>query len=224
MGLKFKSLLIVLLAIATSSFAQQTKIETGIFGGIGLRNLRGNDILKKNNTSAPGFAGGLSFQYNFSEKIALHMDVTFDKKGAVAHVDQLDSNGNSVGKITTHSNFDYLTLPIMLRYTLHKKVDLFIEAGGFAAYLLKQNFVVKQNDTGKVVVDNSYKDKPLDFGISLGIGLCIPIKERLALNFEIRDNFGLFNVSDVPVHNNGTIQTNNTLLICGLVFRLGKAL
>jgi hypothetical protein len=222
MGLKFKSLLLALLAFSTCSFAQNYRIETGIVGGIGLRNLRGNELLKKNNTSAPGFAGGLSFQYNFSEKIALHMDVAFDRKGAVGHVDQLDSNGNSVGKITTHSNFDYLTLPLMLRYTMHKKVDLFFQVGGYGAYLLKQNFVVKQGDTGKVVVDNSYKDQPLDFGISLGFGLSIPIKERLALNFEIRDNFGLFNVSKVEVYKDGSIKTNNTMLMCGLVYRLGK--
>jgi hypothetical protein len=46
-----------------------------------------------------------------------------------------------------------------------------------------------------------------DLGLSGGAGVEIPLK-RYVLSFEIRDNFGLSNISKLPVANDGSIKTN----------------
>jgi hypothetical protein len=43
--------------------------------------------------------------------------------------------------------------------------------------------------------------------LSGGAGVEIPLK-RYVLSFEIRDNFGLSNISKLPVANDGSIKTN----------------
>jgi len=220
MGLNIRLLIIIILAFGADNFAQQNKMNMSFCGGIGVRSLRGNEILKEKNISALSFSGGLSIEYNFSEKWALHTDFSFERKGAVAYADQLDTNGNITGDITTFSNFDYLTMPLLLKFSVHKKVDIFCNAGGFVGYLLKQNFVIKESGSENKVADNLYKDKMLDFGLSIGLGFAIPIKPRLILNAELRNNLGVYNVSKVPVHNDGSIKTNNALLLCSLTYRL----
>lgn len=135
-----------------------------------------------------------------------------------------DISGNPLGKITItiNTNFDYLTLPILVRATFGKKVQFFLNAGPYFGYLIKQTFVSKGTNFPTTTSDNTSLDKRFDTGISTGLGISVPIKTKFAFSFEIRNNLGLFNVSAVPVANNGTIKTNSTNFLLGFTYKLGQ--
>jgi hypothetical protein len=46
------------------------------------------------------------------------------------------------------------------------------------------------------------------------------MKEKIALSFEVRNNLGMNDISTLPISNNGTIKTNSTQLLLGIVYKL----
>ncbi|MBC6995200.1 PorT family protein [Lewinella lacunae] len=152
----------------------------------------------------------------------MRTNVAFERKGSVLTSQTTDINGNPLGEITVNTNFNYLTLPILLRATFGKKFHYFINAGPYFGYLIKQNFVSQGDNFPVTTSDNTSLIKRFDTGISTGLGLSVPIKTAFAFSFEVRNNLGLYNVSAVPVANMGTIKTNSTNLLLGFTYKLGQ--
>ena len=101
-------------------------------------------------------------------------------------------------------------------------------SGGFTIkYNLSKLFSIKTNITEafnefpRRSFDDTDNYERFDVGLVTGFGTQIPIKEKLLLTFEIRNNLGLYNTSEVPVSNDGTIKTNSTNLLIGFAYRIG---
>lgn len=190
--------------------------------GPSLISLRGNDILDKNNDLSFGFSSGLSFQYNFPKLISIRTNISFERKGFTTQGSATDQNGNQIGEITVHSYFDYLTIPILGRLTFGKKINFFVNAGPYIGYLIKQTNVTEAfSEYPKTETDNTDKFKRIDFGVTTGLGARIPIKSKIFLSIEIRNNLGLTNISSLPVVNDGSIKTNSTNVLFGIEYRFG---
>jgi len=211
-----------LLTVLGTTYGQTNKFDVGVEGSPSLIFLRGNDIIDNLHKPTIGFSGGLFFQYNFKKVVSLRTNIAFERKGSVLSSQTTDINGDPLGEITTNTNFDYLTLPILVRATFGKKVQFFVNAGPYFGYLIKQIFVSKGDNIPTTTSDNTSLDKRFDTGISTGLGLSIPIKTKFAFSFEVRNNLGLYNVSAVPVANNGTIKTNSTNFLLGFTYKLGQ--
>ena len=211
-----------LLTVLRTTYGQTNKFDIGFEGSPSLIYLRGNDIIKQYHKPTIGFFGGLFFQYNFKKIVSLRTNIAFDRKGSVLTAQATDINGNPLGEVTTHTNFDYLTFPILVRATFGKKVRYFVNAGPYFGYLIKQTFVSKGDNIQTTTSDNTSLDKRFDTGISTGLGFSVPIKTKFAFSFEVRNNLGLYNVSAVPVANNGTIKTNSTNFLLGFTCKLGQ--
>lgn len=221
--INIKSLFIGLLFLtAGTTYGQTNRFEIGIEGSPSLIFLRGNDFIDNNHKATIGFSGGLFFQFNFKNIISLRTSIAYERKGSVLTAQTTDINGNSLGEVTTHSNYDYLTLPVLVRATFGKRVLYFVNAGPYFGYLIKQTSVSKGDNVPTTTTDNTFRDKRFDTGISTGLGLSIPIKTKFAVSFEIRNNLGLCNVSSVSVANNGTIKTNSTNFLFGFTYKLGQ--
>jgi len=216
-----KMLLIGLLifTVGNSTFGQTNKIDIGIEGSPSLTFLRSKYITNKNVTL--GFSGGIFFQFNFKKIFSLRTNISYERKGSALNGEATDEYGNSIGKITTHSNFDYLTLPILVRATFGKKVQYFVSTGPYFGYLLKQTFVSK-GDIPKTTSDNTSNYKCFDIGISTGLGLSVPIKTKFAISFELRSNLGLYNINAVPTVTKEPIKTNSINFLFGFMYRLGQ--
>lgn len=209
------------IAVGVTTFGQNNKFDIGVDGSPTLSFLRGNDIIDNSHKSTISFAGGLFFQYNFKKIISLRTNIFFERKGSIFTSQANDINGNPLGEITTNTNFDYLTFPVLVRATFGKKVQYFVNAGPYFGYLIKQTLVSKGANVPTTRRDNTSLDKRFDIGISTGLGLSVPIKSKFALSIEVRNNLGLYNVSAVPVVNNGTIKTNSTNFLLGFTYKLG---
>ena len=213
---------LVILTIGQSTYGQPSKFEMGAEGGPSLIFMRGNDIIKKYQKPTIGFSGGLSFQINFQEIFSLRTVIAYERKGSVMTAQSYDSDGNPLGDITTHSNADYLTLPLLVRATFGNKVQYFVNAGPFFGYLLKQTFVSKGDNVPTTTNDNTFRDKRFDTGVSTGIGLIVPIRTKFLVSFEVRNNLGLYNISDTSVVNGGTVKTNSTNFLLSFAYKLGQ--
>lgn len=218
-----KSLTIGLFLLSTGIvYGQTNRFDLGIEGSPSLTFLRGNDFIDNNHKPTIGFSGGLFFQFNFKNVISLRTNIAYERKGSVLTSQATDINGNSLGEITTHTNFDYLTFPILIRATFGKKIKYFANVGPYFGYLIKQTFASEGDNIPTTTSDNTSLDKRFDTGISTGIGLSVPIKTKFAVSFEIRNNLGLYNVSAVPIANNGSIKTNSTNFLFGFTYKLGQ--
>lgn len=211
-----------LLTNLETTYGQTNKFDIGVEGSPSLIFLRGNDIIDNLHKPTIGFSTGLFFQYNFKKVVSLRTNIAFERKGSVLTSLTTDINGNQLGKMTTNTNFDYLTLPILVRTTFGQKVQVFVNAGPYFGYLIKQTFVSKVDNIPTTTSNNTTLDKRFDTGITTGLGFSIPIKTKFAFSCEVRNNLGLYNVSAVPVSNNGTIKTNSTNFLFGFTYKLGQ--
>lgn len=220
---RIKLLLIALLFLATGTiYGQTNRFDVGIEGSPSLIFLRGNDFIDTKHEATIGFSAGFFFQYNFERIISLRANIAFERKGSVLTTQVADIHGNSIGKFTTHSNFNYLTLPVLVRATFGEKVQYFANAGPYLGYLIKQTFVTKGDNIPTITADNTSQDKRFDIGLTTGLGLLFPIKQKITLTFEVRNNLGLYNVSEAPIANGGTIKTNSTNFIFGFTYKLAQ--
>ena len=129
----------------SSIYSQQNKIDIGLEGSPSVTYLRGNNFAKDNHYPYIGFSGGLFFQYDFQKTFSLRTNIAFERKGSLTDIIITDKNGVPIGQFAPPNNFDYLTLPILLRATLGRKVKYFVNAGAFSGYLIKQTIVLKNN-------------------------------------------------------------------------------
>ena len=193
------------------SFSQK-KIEYGINASINLSNIRGNEQADLNKPDYGYLIGG-TFEYYFKRKISIKTGIDFEIKNTFNEsINLFDSYGYIIGNLKVKRKFSYLTLPILLKYKFSN--SFFINGGTYFSFLLKSNLEVIDYYS----VDDKFRMKKIDTGLSLGIGKRIKLNEKNNLDVELRSNFGLFNISSVEIPNNGSIKTNSLNLIVGLVF------
>lgn len=161
-----------------------------------------------------GYSGGIAFQHNWGKGIALRTNIAYERKGGEGEFEFTDKYGASIGKGIVNLNFDYLTIPVLLRFTFGKRVKYFINGGSYIGYLIKQTFVFKGTNID-YESNNTASYNSLDAGISLGTGLQYPMNEKWFLSSEIRGNMGLF--STTPF---GDTKVNSVNLLLGIAYRL----
>ncbi|MDR2970481.1 MAG: PorT family protein [Bacteroidales bacterium] len=208
---------------------QENKFDIGVECAPSLIFMRGNDMIKNYHKPTIGFSAGIFFQYNFPKIFSLRTNIAYERKGSVLkdmkdiQITTVDQPSEFVGRATIHTNYDYLTFPILVRATFGKKVNFFVNVGPYFGCLIKQTTVVKikESKISQTYEETSYF-KRFDIGIATGLGLSVPIKTNFAFSFEVRNNLGLYNVSKIPVANNGTIKTNSTNFLLGFTYKLGQ--
>jgi len=218
--------IIVLIALSFCpllSFGQTDRFEIGLEGGPSLTSLRGSEFIDKYSDPALAYSAALTFQYNFPKMISIRTNIAYEQKGSITRIPAKDQDNNTVGELTFHTNFEYLTMPILTRITFGQKIKLFINIGPYVGYLIKQTQVIEEfKEFPETTIDNTKNDKRFDIGICGGIGGGIAIHERILLTLEIRNNLGLYNVSKIPVYNDGSNMTNSTNLLVGFAYLFGK--
>jgi hypothetical protein len=218
-----KNFVILLSSLAGTAGAQTNCCDIGIEGSIGVASLRGNEFLESHGLRL-GYSGGIIFQYNFKNTLALKSGVYYERKGSSYDFGATDPSGNVVGTITGRENFDYVEIPMLLRATFGKKLNGFANAGPFVGFLLKQtNSTDSYNIFPASNSDNTENFKKVEAGLSFGIGLLYHMEEKYSLSIEVRDNLGLTNTSALPVYDDGTITTNSIGLFFGINYKLGLA-
>jgi len=142
--------------------------------------------------------------------------LSYDRKGSLWTGQATDFNGIPLGVITSRTNWDYLTLPVLLRTSFGKKKRFFVNAGPYLGYLVQQVTVTSGDQIATKREYNNARIKHVDCGLSTGLGLNLPLSARCIFSVEVRNNRGLCNISSVPVFGDGSIKTNATVLLLGV--------
>ena len=210
-----KKYIVILILICNSALGQNQPIFGVNIGGT-FANIRGNVYANKNEYKS-NFLVGASVELTLNECFALIGNLNYERKsfGQTRNVINFDDFDPIVGSknIDVNLRFEYLTIPVNMKYYVDTQKRFFVNGGPFAGILLNSNSFVDGNKSSE-----KQFIKPLDFGLNLGVGTLIKITENYDLNLELRHNLGLSNVSKVSTINDNGLKTNSFNLIANWQF------
>jgi opacity protein-like surface antigen len=202
-----KKISILLILLSCNTFVLAQKKETVEFGAnVGL-----NRSLVSNTTGSTdplsGFNVAFSADYYFSDRWSIKGKLIYDQKGwanGFIKFDQLYYNQQYdpiiYGTITTDFNLDYITIPVMANWHFGKKRNWYLNFGPYVGFLvsakdskLKYNFKQEFQNT--------------DIGFQLGIGVKIPVSDKLKIYFEYEGQDGF--TDTYRINNTGSAVTNS---------------
>lgn len=201
----------------TVTASAQSNLNLGLDIGMTRSNILVNHSMgSRENIPARNY--GVSVNYSFYRQISIQSGLYFSEKGAVESINY-ESNSPSVKQTSIHYSSEYLTMPILIRYSTKGQVRFFANTGMYLGYLL--NYEMSQftiNEPAGPIEDLKEETNSIDAGLTLGIGIQIilPIIERLSLSLELRENLGL-----IPLESNrysGNVKSYNNSI--GLQFCL----
>ncbi len=213
-----KALFIVLVSLLTNSIYAQKKITFGINTGLNYSSIReSNDIIIPNeNTDDSGFAFlfGLVSNYYLSGNLSLKAELNYESKRESFEIKAFQSEIDPIfieegNKIKT--NYQFITLPILLKYEFGNSNPFFINGGPFLGYLISAKETFPNNE----IIEFSERMTNFDFGLSFGVGKMISLNDKNNLIIELRNNLGLTSISKFV-----SAKTNSLNLIVGWNFTL----
>ncbi|HZX74204.1 MAG TPA: porin family protein [Cyclobacteriaceae bacterium] len=212
------------------SWAQIKDIE--IIAGPNIGMLRSSMINQSTETkltfdSKIGYSMGIGSNYFFNEKFSLGARLLYQR--TTVRGDFPFEYGNGKGNLELTTSFDYISLPIMARYTIGNKMKFSGEVGGFVNYLLNSNvsnyFVYNSMTPTYAEATGQYKN--FDAGLSLGLSSQVPLSKKLSAKLSVYDNYGLVDISDIenpaiPNRQNKAnyLRSNTVNLLAGIVYSL----
>lgn len=203
-----KKLFTILLLAASSLTAFSQKkgdVEFGFNTGLNLATVTSGDAT--NLDSRIGFNVGAFGDYYFSDRWSIKAKLTFDQKGW--------NNGfiatEDGAAYTTDYRFDYLTVPVMANWHFGKKRNWYLNFGPYAGFLIS----AKETTLNIDLKDFS---QSIDAGLALGIGVKIPIANKIKILLETDGQAG---ITDILKDNQGvSLKNSRSSFNAGLVFEL----
>lgn len=148
----------------------------------------------------PGYLLGVSAGYRLDPKISFIPELLLEQKGFYKSVAATDMNGQIVGSFDVYYTWNYLTLPIQLRYYPLKNERFLLSAGGYAGYLVGATERTKGDLEGSEINNREKKDisdyNHWDYGINISAGTNIPFTEKSGIEVCFRYEHGLNFASD----------------------------
>ena len=170
------------------SFAKSAASQNwavGLHFGENLSTLRGNaktDYL-------PGFMGGLHASHYLTENVVLRLEANFERKGTRLEgtAPNPDPGAPNFGD---DYRFDYLSLPVMLRYSTSSRVKFVVGGGASVDYLVRQ----RTDYDGDQSLNQIEQYRRFDSDLVGVVGGAVPFGEKWTFSLEFRGMWGFVNV------------------------------
>jgi len=204
-----KKLLTLLLVAGfgiTASAQEKNSLELGLHVGFNLATVSTSS--QTNSDYRNGFNLTAVGDYFFSDRWSIKAKIGYDQKGwDNGYITNLD-NGQS---FITNYRINYLTVPVMANWHFGKKRNWYLNFGPYFGVLLNAN-ETKFNTDLKNFIHNR------DIGIDLGIGVKLPVANKVKVLLELDGQSGL---TDLFKQNQGyQVRTNRSSFNAGLLFDL----
>lgn len=200
-------LLVSLLVIATSVYAQDHKFQVGIIATpeISHRFASGNSIGGVNNAYLPkfGYTAGVNFVYNFTQNIGLETGLQLTNKGyktdKLVFLDNISlPQGTINGYSIRYFNYYYLALPFKMNFIFGQKKVRFIGSVGIDTWIFLRTTrkTTKFEDdklTSVSVSTPSGISNPINISPIFSAGVDVKLTNSLNLKIEPTFRFGLLN-------------------------------
>ncbi|KAF2327513.1 porin family protein [Flavobacterium nitrogenifigens] len=218
---KITLFLFTITLITFKTTAQESKFKFGVQAGLTYSSFRGYESFIDED---PGFSYlfGISAQYKLNESLSLRADLDYDRKtqtskGEGAYISNVSYDRYSI-KTTNYLN--YITLPIMLKFSFTRNKSFYINGGPYLGYLLKSGWKYKTSgiqNSDENLEDTKYR-KSMDFGVSAGFGKEFKLNDNHNIYIELRENLGLTDIAKPAMPTDQSMKTNSLNLIAGFTF------
>ena len=183
---------VIMLGCSTFTVAQKKgDIELGFNIGYNSSTVASSMV---NSDTGSGINVGFAADYYFSDRWSIKTKLIYDQKGwDNGFIEDLDT-GNLY---TTDYNINYLTVPVMANWHFAKKRNWYLNFGPYVGFLLSA-------EETKFGFDVKSGFNSTDFGLAVGIGVKIPVSDKLKISFEYEGQSGVSNIfkqSDANVTN-----------------------
>lgn len=151
--------------LATDHNAQaQTRVRTGIKGGLSASTLQFNNIDLTDRKERIGFHAGLFTQIPVGSAFAIQPELLYSNKGASSNYRALSQDSRA------SFNLNYVELPVLATIKLGNAAE--IQAGPYVSYLLNSNV----SNTGGILGNSSInlnadQFNRLDYGLAGGVNV-----------------------------------------------------
>ena len=164
-----------------SSAQSKGDVEFGFNIGINSSSMTVSD---SNLQPTPGSGINLGFaaDYFFSNRWSIKSKIIYDQKGWDKGFFEVTPTNTYI----TDYNLNYLTIPVMANFHFGRKREWNVNFGPYTGFLTSA-----KETTGGVDVKSLFNST--DFGLSYGIGLKLPVSNKLKINFEYEGQSGLSN-------------------------------
>lgn len=201
----FSSLLLLCALVASSQ--SKGDVEFGVNIGYNSSLVAVEDFVTE---AGSGVNVGFAADYFFSDRWSIKGKLIYDQKGwnkgfYLASLDPSDTG------YATDFNLNYLTIPVMANWHFGAKRNWYLNFGPYAGFLLS----AKETTGGEDVKDTF---NSTDFGLALGIGVKIPLSDKLKLSLEYEGQGGF---SDIIKNSESSSALNSrTSINVGLNFMM----
>ncbi|MBL0145128.1 MAG: PorT family protein [Chitinophagaceae bacterium] len=208
------------------SNAQKINFEYGLHGGINIGSANGNAISKdyKSVLIGPSFGGHVKL--NVTNEFGIKVLAQYDQYGWMYRsLTFVSANGTDLVKGNVLHKLNYLNLPVLAEYSYGSKIKFNINAGIFLGIPLSNKIVIKYqaplpaNQPSTTESSSDYYKK-MNFGISVGTGLQVPVTKKLKLDFGVSDNYGLSNIYKSQTGSGNVIKTNAVTISTGFTISM----
>lgn len=199
--------------------AQHKAISYGFQTGLTINSAAGTAVNDDAKSALIGFSAGGHYNILLKKHLSFKMRLAYERNGWMYR-----NLMYAPGTANTFFKLNYLNLPVLLEWSFGDKIKFYYDAGVFAGALLSNTITVKY--TGISLPSESFSSdyrRTMNFGVSTGAGLQVPLTNHLKLDVSLNNNFGLSNINKGPNNNNtsvGTIKTNAFSMLAGLTFAL----
>jgi hypothetical protein len=215
---------------------QSAKMEFGFHGGPG-SSIFFNEHPHQNprNGNRPVYFGGmagLSYQYNFTKMAALHVEANYERKGDIYYSIAGWDNAEVFHERYAFDRVSYITIPVTARMSFGNRIRFFFDAGLYAGLQISAQRVISDTRYTPVIdiaindrtsVDDINKDiRTMDGGAVFGIGLFLPVGDRVAFTLQARDHAGFANLNANTGLYQNKFYNNSMAVLMGLSFALDK--
>ncbi len=192
----------------------QVRIDIGVKGGLNFASVNTSSTLAQDYSNRTGYHFGAYAMFKFT-KFAIQPEVVFSKQGQTYSTPNY-SNATS--------NFDYINIPIMLKFYLLEGLNL--QAGPQFGFLASSSGYVYNTTTNNVTVQSlSSLVKSSDVSLAVGAGWDL----IFGLNITARYNLGLSDINKITgasapsnVSSLGTTEAKNQVFQVSVGYRLFK--
>ncbi|MGL2966234.1 porin family protein [Flavobacterium sp. XGLA_31] len=186
--------IILALGITTISSAQKKgDVEFGLNIGYNSSSVSNS---RETSDSKSGFNFGGSADYYFSRAWSIKGKLIYDQKGWDNGFIEDSQTGF---QYNTDYRLNYLTIPIMANWHFGNDRNWYLQFGPYMGFLLSAEETRFGTDVKKAFNTN-------DFGLTLGIGVKIPVSDKVKLFFEFDGQGG---VDDIFKQNDYSAVTNS---------------
>ncbi|WP_430468094.1 outer membrane beta-barrel protein [Winogradskyella ouciana] len=210
--MKAKVTLVLIFSILFLSPAlAQKKLKLGLNVGGQYTDLRGFERQVKSDFEI-GLMYGINIEYLYSDKISIVTGFNSERWTKKKEIIYFDSQANEDGKDTFKESHDFFNIPLLFRYKFGKKMQFFVDGGGFLNYFNK----AKANEFEPLFIN--FED--FNYGLAFGIGTTFRFKNNTDITLQFRNDIGLADVNKNKDIKGGNIKTNTFRLIATYNFWL----